>query len=123
MPDDLNVLWADAALEGFAFDYDHVEIRIRESTGQRVTVQADGQIGVDVCGFWDETVIESGTLVEEHPFANECRRALVERLGSDLPESGSPRRNRGTFSTLVISLIDGTLMLCVAADFTTERQP
>ena len=117
----LNVMWADADLEGLTFDYGRVELRIRETTGQRVTIGALGQIGLRICGFWDESIIESGVLVDDHPFADDCRRALVERLGSDLTKSGSPSRNRGKFSTLVISLIDGADLVCVAAEFSAER--
>jgi len=41
--------------------------------------------------------------------------ALTERLGAELPTSGSPARNAGKFETLVVTLSDGARILCTAA--------
>jgi hypothetical protein len=115
--DPLNVLWADAVLVEVRASYDSLDLLVRESTGRAVTVTAVGHIGFQLVGLWDETVIESGDLVRAHPFAESCLASVAERAGDPPPASGSPSRDRGRFTTLAISLIDGAVLLVVAAEF------
>jgi hypothetical protein len=121
--DNLNVLWADSTLEDFAFSYDMLRLGIRETTGRRVSVVGHGQVGIELVGFWDETVIADGTLVEAHPFAEKCEREIDQRFGSRRPTTGSPGRECGEFVTLVVSLSDGAQLLCTAAEFTSDVAP
>lgn len=119
----LNVRWPDAQLLGISISYDAVEIQIRESGGHPRTIVAKGHIGTQLVGFWDEVVIDAADLVESHPFEDECLSSIAERLGWPAPDTGSPERNIRRFATLVLSLSDGTVLRCVAAQFTVEDSP
>lgn len=122
-PSDLDtVWWEDASLDGVSLDYDRVVIAVTETTGRKVRLICDGHIGRSLEAFWDETVVAAASLVPVHPFGDRCELRLRERYGDALPESGSPDRNAGHFSTLVLSLIDGIDLLCCAARFTVEEQ-
>jgi hypothetical protein len=112
----LDILWADAQLNGVFATYDKVELEVRETTGRRVGVTAVGHIGFKLVGFWDETVIESADIVAAHPFADACLASISERLGEPAPETGSPERNSRDFVTLVVSFSDGAVLLCAAAE-------
>lgn len=116
----LDILWADAQITSLSVSYDSVELDVRESSGRRVRVVADGHIGFQLLGFWDEVVVESADLVPAHPFAEQCLTSIAERLGEPAPPTGSLERNSGKFRTLVVSLSDGALLLCAAARFHTE---
>jgi hypothetical protein len=118
--DALDILWADAELNGVFATYDKVELELRETTGRRVRVIAVGHIGFQLVGFWDETVIESADIVSAHPFADACVRSISQRLGESAPATGSPERNSRDFVTLVVSLSDGAVLLCAAAELHTE---
>lgn len=118
---ELPIRWADAVLLDLAMSYDTIEVKVLESGGNEVTIVARGQIGLELVGFWDEVVIEDGTLVESHPFADRCLESISERLGWPAPASGSPERNRGRYATLVLALSDGSTFRCAAAEFVVER--
>jgi hypothetical protein len=111
------VLWADAEIQALEVNYDAVVLSLRESTGREVALRCVGHIGVLVEGFWDEMVIASADLVAAHPFMDRCFASLKERLGDDLPPTGSPARNSLEFSTLVVHLGDGAQLLCTASEF------
>src|SRR3954466_12458554 len=111
MAESLDVLWSDARVDAIEGGYDEVRVRITETTGRRVEVVATGQIGLAVEGMWDETVVEQAAIVAAHPFAERCVQSVHERLGSPPPPSGSTARNLGAFETLVILLIDGSMIL------------
>jgi hypothetical protein len=115
--DRLDIRWADAQLSGVDASYERCEFEITETDGRRVRVLAVGHIGFQLTGFWDEIVIESADIVPAHPFAEQCLQSISERLGEPAPPSGSPERNSGEFSTLVVSLSDGAVLLCTAAKF------
>lgn len=117
-----NILWADAELEGVHVNYSDVLLRIRESTKRKVDLRCLGHIGLSIEGFWDEVIIESGELIAAHPYMDRCLESVRERLGPNLPNTGSPSRNKKDFSTLVIRFIDGAQLLCVAASFQTVRR-
>jgi hypothetical protein len=118
--DRLDIRWADAQLSGVVASYERCEFEITETSGRRVRVVAAGHIGFQLIGFWDEIVIESADIVPAHPFAERCLQSISERLGEPAPSSGSPERNAGDFSTLVVSLSDGAVLLCTAAEFHVE---
>jgi len=119
----LNVRWADAQLLGIAMSYDAVQIQLRESAGRLVTIVAKGHIGTELVGFWDEIVIESADIVEAHPFGDECLESIAERLGQRATDTGSPERNSRRFATLVLSLSDGAVFRCAAAEFSVKSGP
>ena len=81
-----------------------------------------GHIGLSIEGFWDEVVIADADVVEFHPFLDRCLTSLAERLGDDLPATGSPARDGRQFSTLVVTLDDGARILCSAARFEIARE-
>jgi hypothetical protein len=116
----INVRWPDAQLLRISISYDAVEIQIRESAGRLLTVVARGHIGTQMVGFWDEIVIDAGDVVDSHPFQKECLDSIAERLGQPAPLTGSPERNGGRFATLVLSMSDGAVFRCVAAQFSVE---
>jgi hypothetical protein len=110
----VDVLWTDAELHSVTVDYDAVRLELIETTGRRVVVVAHGHIGVAVEGFWDEVIVADGDVVENHPFAERCWESIVAR-SADRLDSGSPDRNTRTFTTLVVTLIDGCRLLVAAA--------
>lgn len=113
----LDVLWADAQLLGVSASYDTFELELCETTGRRLRVIADGHIGFELVGLWDETVIETADLVPRHPFVDRCMASIVDRFGESLPATGSPARNAQDFSTLVVTLSDGARLYCAAGAF------
>jgi hypothetical protein len=112
-----SVLWADAEITGIEVTYDAVVLVVREPTGRQVELRCGGHIGLSIEGFWDEVVVASAEILAAHPFRDICGASLARRLGQDLPPSGSPLRDRQDFSTLVVTLIDGAQILCVASVF------
>ncbi len=117
----LDVLWADAELESLSLDYELVTLNLRETTGVPVVVEAHGPISLALDGLWDEVIIESGALVENDEFAARGWNAIQARLGSALSDSGYPDRNRRTFQTLLVTMIDGC-QLRVAAARSSRRE-
>jgi hypothetical protein len=118
-----SIRWPDAVLIELVVSYDDVTLNFRESSGRRVAIVAQGHIGVNLAGLWDEVVVDGVELVEAHPFAEECISSVIERLGSLDTPTGSPRRRTKSFSTLVVSLTDGVELLCVAGNFVVEVSP
>lgn len=112
-----DVLWPDAEIQGVVFNYDDVIVSVREPTGRQVDLRCLGHIGLSIEGFWDEVVVDSADLVATHPFMDRCLASLRERLGDDLPPTGSPSRDAQDFTTLVITLSDGARILCTASEF------
>jgi hypothetical protein len=112
-----GVLWPDAEVEGLDVGYDTVVLSVRETTKRQIELRCWGHIGLSIEGFWDEIVVESADLVAAHPFMDRCLASLAERLGDQLPPSGSPARDTHEFATLVLTLGDGCRILCVAATF------
>jgi hypothetical protein len=117
----MDVLWADAEIESVSFDYDVARLTLRESTGHGVVVCADGLLGVELVGLWDEAIIESGAFVPDDEFGRRCLDAVERRMVGGVRDSGSPARNSGSFQTLVVTLIDGAELRITAASFTTRR--
>jgi hypothetical protein len=116
-----GVRWTDSYLLSAEIGYDVVQLRLREPSGAAVLVSALGHIGVSLVGFWDETVIETADLVDDHPFAERCFSSIAERYGSGVPDSGSPERNVRSYRTLVVTLADGASLLVSAAEFEAVR--
>ena len=111
------VLWPDAEIQAVVVNYDAVVVSLRESTGRQVDLQCIGHIGVSIEGFWDEVVVDNADLVAAHPFMDRCLASLRERLGDELPPTGSPPRDAQDFTTLVITLSDRARILCTASEF------
>lgn len=111
------VLWPDAEIQRVVVNYDDVCVSVRESTGRLVDLRCIGHIGLSIEGFWDEVVVDDAGLVAAHPFMDRCLASLRERLGDDLPPTGSPSRDAQDFTTLVITLSDGARILCTASGF------
>lgn len=117
MPGLEHVQWADAEIAALTVNYDAIEIRLDESTGNSRTVLCAGHIGCRFVGFWDEVVVEGAEIVEHDPFIDDCVGSLATRLGRKLPESGNPHRNMGRWSMLRVTLSDGVTIDVVAAHF------
>jgi hypothetical protein len=115
-----NVLWPDAELGSASVDYDAVTIKVRESTGRQRSIRCEGHIGYELCGFWDEVIVERAELTEEDEIIVRCTRELSRRLGTDWPETGNATRNDRTWKALVIHLSDGAALKIVAARFFVE---
>lgn len=113
----MDVLWADAELESLSLDYDAARLLVRETTGRVVTVVGSGVIGVELLGLWDEVIIERGEVVADDRFARDCYQRVMERVGPEVPDSGSAARNTRRFSTLRVDFIDGSHLRLAAAGF------
>jgi hypothetical protein len=109
-----------SAVEALQVTYDAALLHVRESSGRRVDLRCVGHIGLLIEDWWDDTIIRSADVVATHPFMDRCLESLTERLGAELPTSGSPARNAGKFETLVVTLIDGARILCTAAEFEVQ---
>jgi hypothetical protein len=72
----LDVLWADAELDALSVDYESARVTVRETTGAMVSIAGHGVIGADLIGMWDEIVVSTGGLVDNHPFADDCWNAV-----------------------------------------------
>jgi hypothetical protein len=116
----MDVLWPDAELESLAMDYDEARIVVRETTGRVLRVVGAGVIGLEYLGIWDEVIIERGEVVTDDSFGKECFERARSRLG-ELPDSGSPARNTGCFSTLIVTFADGSQLRVAAAGFSTNE--
>jgi hypothetical protein len=124
MPD---VFWHDAALKSFEFDFGGVTFFIVEPTGEWVKVRANGQIGLEVIGYWPESEhIFRAEIVQDHPFAARCWTAIQEHYRG----TGTPRppelgynaaRDEQTWQTLVLTMDDAPQVICAAHDFDVLR--
>jgi hypothetical protein len=74
-----------------------------------------GYIGYKVVGFWDETIVASGSVEYDHPFITERLDAARAKYGDKAWPTGSPARNRNNWSLLKIELIDGIEILIVCS--------
>ncbi len=114
----MNVSWPDAELKRIVVDYDSLELELRESSGARRTIRAEGYIGYDAIGVWDEMVIEQAELFDSHAAIDRCVGTIAHRLGSTFPDSGSRARNARSWRALLIHFADGCVLTIVAAEFT-----
>lgn len=108
-----SVLWADSTVEEISIDYDAVNILVSESSGIRKTIICEGYIGYQVIGFWDELIVESGSVVFDHPFIVHCLESIHARYKNLLPPTGNITRNKCIWRALQIILIDGTEIVTV----------
>ena len=116
-----QLAWADAQLERIEVDYEVVILHIVDSRGARWRVVCGGYIGVEIAGFWDESIIDLADLLEDDPFMGRCLANLEARLGRERNESGSPARNAGRWRTLLVGLIDRMPIRIVANSFEALR--
>src|SRR4051794_9269865 len=84
-----KISWVDASLRSIAIDYDSVSLRIHQSNGNDSVLRADGYIGLNVVGFWDELIIERAEIVESHPGLDACIEAVRFRAGTQWLDSGN----------------------------------
>jgi hypothetical protein len=115
-----DILWPDAELDSASVDYDDVTITVRESTGRQRSIRCEGHIGYELCGFWDEVIVEHAELTEHDEIIERCIRELSQRLGTDWPETGNASRNDRSWKALIIHLSDGAALKIVAARFFVE---
>jgi hypothetical protein len=111
-----DILWADSQFVKLSLDYDTASIRIRAPNGKMRVVTARGYLGIEWVGVWDETVITSARVEDDHDLQRRALARLAEAY-QRLPESGSPARNRGGWKTLVITFSDNSELRCTAATF------
>jgi hypothetical protein len=117
IPKDLtSVLWADAEIDEISIDFDSISIQIKESTGLWTTILCEGYIGYQVIGFWDESVVESGIVTQDHPFIAHCLGSIQNRYKRPPPPTGNAARDRGKWCALVITLIDGSEIVIACGD-------
>ena len=115
-----SILWADSSLQQLSVDYDTVSISVKESTGLERRISCVGHIAVELCGFWDEMIIENATLDDTHPAIERCWNHIKARLGDAPPETGSSKRNAQEWHALAVRFIDGCELVVVAAEFKVE---
>ena len=113
-----DILWPDAELHGLHVDYDTVRVHLGESTGRQVVLVAEGYIGYEHLGAWDEVVVESARFDDPAHLAR-FETALTSTGGASHP-SGSVARNRGSWRCLTVHFIDGSELRVAAADFHLE---
>jgi len=118
-----KIRWPDAELENIAIDYESVSITVLESDGGIKVLRADGYVGCNLVGFWDEVVIECAELRESHPGLDACVESMQRRLGAAWTGSGSPARNTRNWFALVILLSDGCELVVFAAALRVETRP
>lgn len=117
----LGIVWADAELESVTIDYDVVVLSLTETaTGSTRCVRCEGYIGYQMLGFWDEVVVESATVAEEHDFLSRCLASIRGRYPGGLPSTGQPARNEQLWSLLTLRLSDGAELLIAANKFLVE---
>ena len=119
----MDVLWADSSLERVEIDYNSVVLSITESTGSVVRVRCTGHIAFEFSGFWDETIVEDGEILDEGEALARATLAVGRFTDATQAQTGSPERNEVgvPFRLLDVTLIDGLHLRCVARRFETER--
>ena len=70
-------------------DYDADVLRLRESTGAARTVRCEGYIGLSLCGFWDEAIVDHAEVVSRHPMIDRTVSDIASRLGQERADSGN----------------------------------
>lgn len=108
-----SIRWADSEIVSITINYDAVLIYLLESDGTAKTLICDGYIGYKTCGFWDEMIIESGSVKEVHPFIEECKQIIITKYKNVLPLTGNVTRNEQNWRMLEIKLIDNTTIFIV----------
>jgi hypothetical protein len=115
-----DVLWPDASIQSISVDYDAVVLRLKESAGKQRVVRCEGYIGYALWGFWDEVIVSSARLVDEHPSIDRALQSLSDRLGSHPADSGNVLRNTKNWRALIVKLSDGASLEIVAVGFTCQ---
>jgi len=105
-----KIRWRDALLEEIAITYDAVSLRILQSDGSTHTLRAEGYIGFNLVGFWDESIIDRAVISEAHPGLDACVRSIRSRHRTDFSDSGNVDRNRGRWFALLVHLDDGCVL-------------
>src|SRR5215467_10949750 len=107
-----SIRWADSELVGVQLGYDTVLVTVRDSGLER-RVRAEGYIGFEYNGAWDELVIDHAEVVFGDAFATAAWRSIQERYSGSPPSTGSPARNEAAgWQTLTLTFSDGTVMRC-----------
>ncbi len=117
-----EVVRPDATIEAIQVDYEAVCLVVAKESGDRSKIRCEGHIGLRLVGFWDDVTIESGDIVEDHPFLVECEQRLPRTPAGSIPESGNAARNSGPYRVLRILLIDGCEILVCAVRFEVEPE-
>jgi hypothetical protein len=116
-----SICWADSELLGVQLDYDTVVVTVRDS-GLEKRVRAEGYIGFEYNGAWDELVIDHAEVVLEDAFAVAAWRSIEERYSGSPPLTGSPARNSAAgWQTLTLTFSDGSVMRCACAAIVEEE--
>ena len=116
-----TIRWADAELIDVHLSYDLIVISIRDSTGHVRRVRAEGYIGFEFYGAWDEVGIATSRVSEHDDFARTIWESIRAKYSGSPPVTGSPARDSAaTWQTLEIKFSDGAVMRCAAAYFREE---
>jgi hypothetical protein len=98
-----QIRWADSSIKDIHTEYD------------AVTLRAEGYIGYNLVGFWDEMIIERAEIVENHAGLGACIDTVRRRQGASWSDTGSEARNSRRFFALLVHLIDGCVLEIFAA--------
>jgi hypothetical protein len=115
----LDIYWPDSHLDSVTIEYDSVRMVVSDDEGRRRVVVGTGPIGIEQIGLWDEVIIDSGHLSDDHPFAARCW-SDIESRGQSQCDTGSPARNGRRFQTLEVTFQDGSALRVAAARFEVE---
>jgi hypothetical protein len=117
----VDVLWPDANLESLSLTYDSITLVVREDEGRRrIEILGSGPIGLELTALWDDLVIAAGRLSPDHDFADRTWERIKSHYQREPPDTGSPSRNRRRFTTLEVTFVDGSQLLCAAAEFASR---
>ncbi len=120
----LGLAWADASLGSLTVSFDEVMFVLDPTlvAGRpepMLQVRCLGYLGLQLVGMWDENFVDHAVLHEDHPFAQDCVRAIKQNYTAAgvLGGTGTPERHLDAISTLEIVMGDGMRILIVAAGF------
>lgn len=116
-----KICWPDALLEEVAITYDAVLLSVRQSNGVSHTLRAEGYIGYNLVGFWDELIIERAVISDAHPGLSACIESIHSRNGAAFADSGNVERNRRRWFALLLHLCDGCVLEIFPARIYVDR--
>jgi hypothetical protein len=107
-------------LVGVCLDYDSVVLTVKDSGSVR-RIRADGYIGFEYSGVWDEMVIERAEVLTNDEFVTRTLESIRDRYSGPPPSTGSPTRNTAIeWQTLVVTFADGSILRCACANLVEE---
>ena len=113
-----DIYWPDAALQSVTATYEHIAVAVIDCNGKQIEVICLGHIGQRTIAFWDEVIVQSSRITDDHPFIAECMQAISKNYAQKIPDSGSLERNQvGKWLLWELLLADGASLQIVAKEF------